>query len=57
MSFAAGVADSGESPNKIVYGLIVEEVAVVYPELVARDVKGEIQSVQDQKLTPLLLAD
>lgn len=37
------------------YGLIAEEVAEVYPDLVARDADGEILTVQYQKLTPMLL--
>ena len=37
------------------YGLIAEEVAKVYPDLVAYDAEGHIQSVQYQKLTPMLL--
>lgn len=37
------------------YGLIAEEVSRVYPDLVAYDAKGQIQSVQYQKLTPMLL--
>ena len=37
------------------YGLIAEEVAEVYPDLVMRSADGEIQTVQYQKLTPMLL--
>jgi hypothetical protein len=37
------------------YGLIAEEVAEVYPDLVARDEAGQIESVQYHKLTPMLL--
>lgn len=37
------------------YGLIAEEVAEVYPDLVARDSSGQIRTVQYQKLTPMLL--
>jgi hypothetical protein len=37
------------------YGLIAEEVAKIYPDLVARDASGQIQTVQYQKLTPMLL--
>lgn len=37
------------------YGLIAEEVADVYPDLVVRDKDGRIQTVQYQKLTPMLL--
>jgi|RhiMetdeSRZDD1v2_1073273.scaffolds.fasta_scaffold187029_1 Chaperone of endosialidase len=37
------------------YGLIAEEVAKVYPELVSRDAKGEVESVRYQELTPMIL--
>jgi hypothetical protein len=37
------------------YGLIAEEVDQVYPDLVARDKDGQIETVQYQKLTPMLL--
>jgi len=37
------------------YGLIAEEVAKVYPELVVRGTKGEVESVQYYELIPLLL--
>jgi hypothetical protein len=37
------------------YGLIAEEVATIYPDLVVRDRDGKIQTVQYQKLTPMLL--
>jgi Chaperone of endosialidase len=37
------------------YGLIAEEVAGVYPELVVRGTKGEIESLQYQELIPMLL--
>jgi hypothetical protein len=37
------------------YGLIAEEVATVYPELVIRSATGEIESVQYEALIPLLL--
>jgi hypothetical protein len=37
------------------YGLIAEEVAEVYPDLVATSNDGEIETVQYQKLTPMLL--
>jgi hypothetical protein len=45
--------EDGSKP--IDYGLIAEEVASVYPDLVARDADGQIQTVQYQKLTPMLL--
>src|SRR5262249_5610253 len=37
------------------YGLIAEEVAKVYPELVVYSASGEIESVQYQALIPMLL--
>ena len=37
------------------YGLVAEEVARVYPELVVRGTKGEIESLQYQELIPMLL--
>jgi hypothetical protein len=37
------------------YGLIAEEVAQVYPDLVVRGADGQIDTVQYQKLTPMLL--
>jgi Chaperone of endosialidase len=37
------------------YGLIAEEVAKVYPELVVRNTKGEVESVLYHELTPMLL--
>jgi hypothetical protein len=37
------------------YGLIAEEVAKVYPELVIRDQAGKIQGVRYEELAPMLL--
>jgi len=37
------------------YGLIAEEVAGVFPELVVRGTKGEIDSIQYHELIPMLL--
>jgi hypothetical protein len=37
------------------YGLIVEEVAKVYPELVIRDESGRIDGVRYDELAPMLL--
>jgi hypothetical protein len=37
------------------YGLIAEEVEKVYPELVIRNPKGEIQGVRYEELAPMLL--
>jgi hypothetical protein len=37
------------------YGLIAEEVAAVYPELVTHTAAGEVQTVKYQELIPMLL--
>jgi polyhydroxyalkanoate synthesis regulator phasin len=37
------------------YGLIAEEVAEVYPDLVVRGSDGQVETVQYHKLTPMLL--
>jgi len=37
------------------YGLIAEEVAKVYPELVIRDQSGRIDGVRYEELAPMLL--
>jgi len=37
------------------YGLIAEEVAAVYPELVTRTPAGEVQAVRYQELIPMLV--
>ena len=37
------------------YGLIAEEVAKIYPELVIRDAAGKIQGVRYEELAPMLL--
>ena len=37
------------------YGLIAEEVAKVYPNLVVRDDKGQIDGVRYEALAPMLL--
>jgi hypothetical protein len=37
------------------YGLIAEEVAEVYPDLVVKGADGQLETVQYQKLTPMLL--
>jgi hypothetical protein len=39
------------------YGLIAEEVAMVYPELVIRDNQGKIQGVHYEELAPMLLTE
>jgi hypothetical protein len=45
--------DDGSKP--LDYGLIAEEVAQVYPDLVVKNQHGEIETIQYQKLTPMLL--
>ncbi|SPE37845.1 exported hypothetical protein [Candidatus Sulfopaludibacter sp. SbA3] len=45
--------DDGSQP--IEYGLIAEEVEEVYPDLVAHSADGRIETVQYQKIEPLLL--
>ena len=37
------------------YGLIAEEVFQIYPDLVIKNMKGQIDAVQYQKLTPMIL--
>ena len=37
------------------YGLVAEEVAAVYPELVTRTPQGDVQTVRYQELIPMLL--
>jgi Chaperone of endosialidase len=37
------------------YGLMAEEVATVYPELITRGATGEVESVQYEALIPLML--
>ncbi|HKD66110.1 MAG TPA: tail fiber domain-containing protein, partial [Candidatus Binataceae bacterium] len=37
------------------YGLVAEEVARVYPDLVSRDAAGKVVSVHYQELVPMLL--
>jgi Chaperone of endosialidase len=37
------------------YGLIAEEVAAVYPELVTHTTTGEVQTVKYQELIPMLV--
>jgi len=44
-----------QDPTQRQYGLIAEQVAKVYPELVVRGGKGEIESVQYRELIPLML--
>ena len=44
--------DTAAAPH---YGLIAEEVATVYPELVTRTASGEVQTVKYHELIPMLL--
>ena len=44
-----------EPTGPLQYGLIAEEVAQVYPELVTRDADGTLEGVRYEELTPLLL--
>ena len=46
-----------EPTGPVQYGLIAEEVAQVYPELVTRDTNGQIMGVRYEALTPLLLKE
>jgi hypothetical protein len=44
-----------DSRETLRYGLIAEEVAKVYPELVLRGVDGKINGVRYEELAPMLL--
>jgi len=44
-----------EPQGPLQYGLIAEEVAKIYPELVIRDDNGKIQGVRYDELAPMLL--
>jgi len=44
-----------DGSQPIQYGLIAEEVAEVFPDLVARSADGQIETVKYQLLDPLLL--
>jgi hypothetical protein len=46
---------SADGSKPLDYGLIAEEVAEVYPDLVVRNDAGEIETVQYHKLTPMLI--
>jgi polyhydroxyalkanoate synthesis regulator phasin len=46
-----------EPQGTMQYGLIAEEVDKVYPELVIRDEKGQIQGVRYDELAPILLRE
>jgi hypothetical protein len=41
--------------DRLELGLIAEEVAEVYPDLVVRGADGRIETIQYQKLAPMLL--
>ena len=45
--------DDGSKP--VQYGLIAEEVAEIYPDLVARSADGQVETVKYQVLAPMLL--
>jgi hypothetical protein len=45
----------GDGSQPIQYGLIAEEVAEVYPDLVVRSADGQIETVKYQLLVPMLL--
>ena len=44
-----------DSSDELQYGLVAEEVARVYPELVVRTESGAVQSVKYEELIPMLL--
>src|ERR1043166_7717409 len=44
-----------DSQGERQYGLIAEDVAKVYPELVTRDAHGKIESVRYHEMIPMLL--
>lgn len=46
-----------DGSRQVQYGLIAEEVAAVFPELVVRDADGQVQTVRYHFLAPLLLAE
>lgn len=46
---------SEDGSNPLDYGLIAEEVAKVYPDLVAYGADGKVETVQYHKLTPMLI--
>jgi hypothetical protein len=48
-------ADQSAEGRTLQYGLIAEEVAEVYPKLVARSADGQIETVMYQYLPPMLL--
>ncbi len=48
-------ADRNPSGRRLQYGLIAEDVAEVYPGLVARSADGQVETVMYQFLPPMLL--
>jgi len=48
-------AYKGDGQHVKHYGLVAEEVAVIYPELVTRNPVGEMETVKYQELIPMLL--
>ena len=50
--YREGVASG---PQRLQYGLIAEEVAEIYPELVTYTPSGEVETVQYQKVNAMLL--
>ena len=46
-----------EASGPLQYGLIAEEVAQVYPEIVTKDEQGVIDGVRYEALTPILLKE
>ncbi|MDX1385392.1 MAG: tail fiber domain-containing protein, partial [Thermoanaerobaculia bacterium] len=51
------VESPGEGSNPLEYGLVAEEVAAIFPELVANDRNGEPYTVRYHLLAPLLLGE
>ncbi|MDR3647264.1 MAG: tail fiber domain-containing protein [Candidatus Babeliales bacterium] len=49
------IKSRSDGSNPLEYGLIAEEVDKVYPDLVAHNKNGEIETVQYHKLTPMML--
>jgi len=47
--------EAASETKHLEYGLVAEEVAEIYPELVLRDADGEVQSVQYHKVNAMLL--
>ena len=48
-------SDRNPSGRRLQYGLVAEEVAEVYPGLVARSANGQVETVVYQFLPPMLL--